>query len=302
MISHRDKGRMGRQPSRSGKPRSLFELDRSELPFDECIAPPPKESVWRGEQLPLFEGKIPIRGELQDALRRADYEEAQRVLRKLEETYGSDEETERLDFLHTLDVKIWEETTDFSRRLSIWRHIESRFSDDPFYKRILRNGFFERLFSCHSPQDVVRRDPELAKDAVQTLYDLGKGVEARTLVRDALLAGHPFGPLDFKDEKISELLSEDLTPQWMASLGSIRHLWPRARPSEEDVSAFTKELSNPDPTDETQRALAFWRAFHIAQLGRSIRERILLEARKRMKKLHPALHAEYMGETPLFEK
>jgi hypothetical protein len=292
---------MGRQSSQSDKPRSLFELDQTEFPSDECLAPPPKESVWLGEQLPLFEGQIPIRGELQEALRRAEYEEAQRVLRRLEETYGPDEETERLGFLHTLDVKIWEETTDISRRLTIWRGIESRLSDSPPNRRILRNGFFERLFTKHSPQEAVRRDPEIVEDVIQTLYDLGKGVEARTLVRDALLAGHPFGPVDFEDEKISELLSEDLTPQWMASLGSMRHLWPQARPSEDDVSAFTRELSNPDPTDETERALAFWRAFCVAQLGRSIQERILLEARKRMKKLHPGLHAEYMGGTRLFE-
>ena len=283
-------------PNPSGKPRSLFELDQAELTFDGCIAPSPQESVWQNEQLLLFEGKTPIRGELQEALRRADYEEAQRVLRKLMETYGPDEETEHLGFLHRLDVKIWEKTTDISRRLSIWRDIESQFSCDSRLRRVLRNGFFERLFTWHSPQEAVRRDPEILEDLIQTLYDLGKGIEARTLVRDALLAGHPFGPLDFEDEKISELLSEDLTPQWMASLGSIRHLWPRARPSEDDLSAFKEELARPDPTDETERALAFWRAFCIAQLGRSIQERILHEARKRMKKLNPGLHAEYMGE------
>jgi hypothetical protein len=41
--------------------------------------------------------------------------------------------------------------------------------------------------------------------------------EARRLVREALLAGRPLEPLDFRhDELVADTLAEDMPPRWRA--------------------------------------------------------------------------------------
>ncbi len=107
--------------------------------------------------------------------------------------------------------------------------------------------------------------------------------------------------MDLEDEALSDLLSEDLPPRWLACLGGLRRLWPLPRPEPHEVAAFEREMraSDPleplDPLDDDERALSFWRCLCVARLGNSVDERLLQEARKRMKRLNPELHGEYMG-------
>ena len=113
-----------------------------------------------------------------------------------------------------------------------------------------------------------------------------------------MLLGYDIRPLDLEDEALSDLLSEDLAPRWLACLGGLRRLLPLPPLEPEEVTALEREMSATDrlePLDDAERALSFWRCLRVARLGNSVNERLLQEARKRMKTLNPELHALYMG-------
>ncbi len=57
----------------------------------------------------------------------------------------------------------------------------------------------------------------------------------------------------------------------------------------------TEPLEPPEPLEDDEQALSFWRCLCVARLGSSVNERLRQEARKRMKRLNPELHGEYMG-------
>ena len=117
------------------------------------------------------------------------------------------------------------------------------------------------------------------------LYELQQTTEGRSVVRDALLSGFDIRPLDLEDETLSELLSEDLPPRWLACLGGIRRLWPLAPPGTRETDGIEEEMGASEPVDDDERALSFWRCLCLTRLGRSLEERLLHMARKRMKRL-----------------
>jgi hypothetical protein len=116
--------------------------------------------------------------------------------------------------------------------------------------------------------------------------------EARRLVRDALLEGRALEPLDFPhDGPVADVLAEDMPSRWLACLGAVRRLWPAPPLSPAETNALaagrTDALAACDP------ALEFWRCLRVADTPACPDER-LHEARRRMKALHPELHAAYM--------
>jgi hypothetical protein len=86
------------------------------------------------------------------------------------------------------------------------------------------------------------------------------------------------------------VLAEDVTPRWLACLGLIRRLWT-APPAEPDAVAFCGSGAGGLSDDEA--ALEFWHCLRVAE-NATCTDELVHEARRRMKLLHPELHALYM--------
>ena len=240
-------------------------------------------------------------GELEDALCSADYRQALEVKDKLEQMYGAGAVPPGLSYLERLGADFWERPIEPSERLSGWRTIARELEGGGQRFRRARNAFFRRIFLLESPVELIRWDPECVVPVANTLYELEDATEGRKVVRDALLVGCDIRPLDLEDEALLDLLSEDLAPRWLACLGGLRRLLPLPPLEPEEVAAFELETSASDPREtlkpleDAEQALSFWRCLRVARLGSSVNERLRQEARKRMKRLNPELHAEYMG-------
>ena len=186
-------------------------------------------------------------------------------------------------------------------RLAGWRTIARELDGGGQRFRKARNAFFQRLFLLESPDELIRCDPECVVPVANTLYELEELTDGGRVVRDALLLGYDIRPLDLEDEALSDLLSEDLSPRWLACFGGLRRVLPLPAPEPHEVAAFEREMSASEPLEplepleDDERALSFWRCLCVAGLGSSVNERLLQEARKRMKRLNPELHAVYMG-------
>ena len=98
----------------------------------------------------------------------------------------------------------------------------------------------------------------------ETLVAIGETARARLLVRDTLLAGGEISDIA-EDQPVADLLSEDLEPQWLASLGAIRRL-----------------------------------VLRLAECRAALPQPVLHAARRRLKCLHPDLHAAYMNRAGPF--
>ena len=258
--------------------------------------PPPDEDFSR--QMFLFEDRVLMIGELEQALRDADYRKALEVKNKLEQMYGAGAIPPGNSYLERLGADFWERPIDPGERLSGWRMIARELDGGGQRFKRARNAFFRRLFTLESPEELIRRDPECVVPVANTLDELEEPTDGRRVVRDALLLGYDIRPLDLEDEALSDLLSEDLAPRWLACLGGLRRLLPLPPLEPEEVTALEREMSATDPLeplDDDERALSFWRCLRVARLGSSVNERLLQEARKRMKTLNPELHALYMG-------
>jgi hypothetical protein len=278
----------------SRQQRSLFELDQREIPFEES---PAREAVAEDgpHQLSLFEGKVLLLGELERALLRCDFAAGIRVRQQLADQYGEAAVPSNISFLDKLGPEFWEDSRDLRERMAGRRALEADLPEGSPLHKAVKNCFWEKLLERHSPEEILLFDGCLLPCLFNVLHGLGRQREGRDLVRDRLLSGEVCNPIDFDDEVVNDILAEDLAPQWLASLGALHHVWARPRPSEREIAAFEKELTEPDPKHEEDRALAFWRCLSIAQRGRSLPETLLHDARRRMKRLNPDLHALYMG-------
>ena len=277
----------------AGQP-SLFDLDRAGLRFHEH-APSPGPA-WLEEQLPLFEGKAPLVGELEAALWDADFERAAEAFERLRETYPDESSIENLGFVAALPRDFWSLSLSVDDRLLRWECMARALGVGSIPWRKARNGFFRRLCSSTDVASLAASHPEAAPDVANSLYDNGETRASRIAVREALLAGRELRSLDFEDVEVAELLSEDEPAAWLASLGAIRLLWPRHLVEPDDASRLETEISRPLPDEDRARALDFWKCLCISGLGKHIPESIRLDSHRRMKRLHPRLHAEFMGD------
>ena len=160
----------------------------------------------------------------------------------------------------------------------------------------------DRQIALFAPAVVLARDEALVEAAPECLPALALVLirspnasdgrrRARVLVRDALLAGCRLESLDFThDEPLSDVLAEDLPPRWLACLGVIRRLWMAAH-AEPDPAPFGTPLAGSQSDDEA--ALEFWHCLQVAE-DATCTDELVHEARRRMKRLRPELHALYM--------
>ena len=280
---------------------ALFVTERRSLPAAASLADDSGERTSDGprvtdsddRQIELFAPAVVLARDLERALARGQFEEAARLRGVIRETFGHSFETESLGFLDRLDGCLWRRPP--GEALSVWTEIDIHLRERTHLRARLRDGVFARLLESHSPETLVEAMPECLAALALVLAcspDASEGGRrARRLVRDALLAGYCLEPLDFDhDEALADVLAEDLPPRWLACLGFIRRLWAPAQPGT-DPTAFSSPLAGERSDDEA--ALEFWHCLQIAD-NAACADELLHEARRRMKRLQPELHALYM--------
>jgi len=247
-------------------------------------------------QIELFAPAVVLGREMDAAIAAGRFEVAARLRSVLDRSYGPSPLTRDLGFLDQLGACPWEDAPAVA--LSAWTEVDARFGDRPHLRARLREGVFGRLLASHAPDALVEARPECLP-MVAAALDLRPESSAaagrrraRALVRDALLAGRDLSSLDFAhDQRVADLLAEEFSPRWLACLGLIRRLWTAPRPGAADLLSFSNEAVETPPCDDP--ALEFWRCLQVAECGDCL-DRPLHEARRRMKRLQPGLHALYM--------
>ena len=248
----------------------------------------------------LFADRAVLARELDLALGGGDFEEARRLRRLTEETYGRSPGVSELAFLEVLGPQLWEQPV--SEVLSVWAELDAQLRSRPALGRRVRDGAFGRLLLHHTPAELAAAAPACLP-ALAAALAARPGVspedsrrEARLLVRDALLAGNQLPALEFVgDEPLRDLLAEEHSVRWLACLGAIRRLWPAPPASEDDLSTFRQGPRNAAVDDDA--ALDFWLCLRVA-LRPERPESLLQDARRRMKKLRPDFHSLFMRRVP----
>ena len=182
--------------------KPLFESLELRVPrVEKTLRPPPPPDEDFSQQMFLFEDRVVMIGELEQALRGADYRKALEVKDKLERMYGAGAVPPGLNYLERLGADFWERPIEPGERLSGWRTIARELDGGGRRFRRARNAFFRRLFALESPVELIRCDPECAVPVANTLYELEEPTDGGRVVRDALLLGCDIRPLDLEDEE-----------------------------------------------------------------------------------------------------
>ena len=278
----------------SRKQLSLFEADQADLPFDAYLPPEPRPLAQPGEQLPLFEGKTPLVGEVTAGVLKADFRAAREAYERLRESYPMDKSVSSFEFLSSVPDDFWSETRSDEERLSVWQAVAQCFQTNSTGYLKARDGFFRRLLTIVDARELVVAHPSFAPDIANHLLSADEWNLARECLRDVLLAGKELKPLAFQDQVVSDLLSEEGAPEWLASLGAIRRLWSRHTTALENPAVIQTRLSADLPENDREKAVDFWFCLCNSGLASRIPEGIRHSAHRRMKQLHPTLHEEFM--------
>jgi hypothetical protein len=244
------------------------------------------------EQLDLFAERARLARELDAALRLGDFLRASEIRRQFEDTHGALEDSRALDLVDRLAPQLASPLPKVA--VPAWGEVALELRPYPRLRRLVTDGVLGRLAESHMASALLSHDagilPELAEIVRRRAPD--GTFEARSLVRDALLAGRPLDPRDFAwDESVADLLAEDEEPRWLACLGLIHRLWSAPQPAAPDLDAVRQAFAMPGSQEDA--ALAFWSCLLVA--GHSgDDEATLHEARRRLKRLRPAYHALYM--------
>jgi len=283
-----------------GQQLTLFEIDpvplhpvapppRADEAAETAAPPPPPCADPR--QLDLFSAWPQLAGALGNALAAADFVAARQACEEIAASFGDDEVPGWGRALAGVAGDPWR-AGELAPALAAWRAVAPQL--DQHQGRRFRDAFFRRLLERHAPEAIVAAAPDLLVPVLASLVALHERGQARRLVRDALLAGRDdLG--DSGDPALDDLRAEDLAPRWLASLGAIRHILPLTPPDPREREALAAGLDAPVPAPDDARALAFWDALRLAEFHSGLPERLLHAARRRLRQLHPDLHAAYMS-------
>jgi hypothetical protein len=271
-------------PGLEHRARRLRDDDPPWLAFEVPAEPePPAPPAAPEGQLDLFDDLPLLRHDLEAALARADFDAARELLERLEITYGP-AAARPYAFLERLQDGLW--TLPPADAVAAWEEIADDVEPEPL-QRSVRQAVLARLIAVHGAEALAAAVPASLPDLVQALQAEAGDGPAFALVRDALRAGRTLDPLAFEEPALRELLAEDLEPRWLACLGAIRRLWPVPGQGSTTLVDAASE-------DDDARADAFWHLLGVAQspeAGEAERQ----DARRRLKRLHPELHAQHMG-------
>ena len=256
---------------------------RSTLP--RAAAEPPQ-----ADQHHLFAGVVLLRTAIDGAVAQADFAEAARLRATLTAEHG--EHPTDLAYLDELASCAWDAGAP-EPLLAAWRAACARI-ESPSRSHAVSDAFFTRLASVTSPATVAALDPSCLPHLVGALERAGHDEVARGLVRDALLAGQALAPLDFDEPSTRDVLAEDLAPERLACLGTVRHAWSVPTPAADELAAYERSLAAPLPESEADRALDFWRCLRVTTLRPRLPEPLLHGARARMRLLDAELHAAHL--------
>ena len=252
-------------------------------------------------QLELFADYAVLARELELAVSDGRFGEAARVHLAIAQAFGLPETPRELDWLGRLAATAWEGPPAVP--LSVWAEIDRQLCGQPSLQDRVRRGAFTRLLRTHTSRELMEASPDCLPVLVRALgFQAGRSidearVEARALIRDSLLAGRRLEGLDFReDEALAELLAEDLSPRWLACLGRIRRLWPSSPLPDAERRGFLEVVRGQEGSDDP--AMAFWRCLCLAETP-DCPEELVHAARRRMKQLHPGLHAAFMRRLPV---
>jgi hypothetical protein len=244
-------------------------------------------------QLELFADHVVLAREFDAAITAGRFEEAVRLRLSMDATFGPSETTTVWSApLERLARVAWEGPP--AAALAAWAEIDSRLQEQPHLRGRLRTGVFTRLLQAHTPTELLAARPQSLPALVRALSGPGRSpeegrLEARGLVRDSLLAGRSIDSLDFReDQALADLLAEDLPPRWLACLGRIRRLWPASAPRHSEWEGL-REIARGRAGDE-DAAMVFWQCLRLAE-SPDCPDDLRQQARRRMKQLHPGLHA-----------
>ena len=251
-------------------------------------------------QIELFADHVALARDLELAISGGRFEEAARIRLAIDETFGASPASPSLALLDRLASVQWEGPPGVP--LAAWAELDPLLAGQPSLQDHVRTGAFTRLLQTRTSSELLAARPDSLPALVRVLA-LRPGrspqearLEARGLVRDSLLAGRMLDALDFRqDEAVADLLPEDMPPRWLASLGRLRRLWPAPPPAEAEWEVL-REIARGDARSEDP-ALAFWHCMRIAE-SPDCPDGLRHQARRRMKQLHPDLHALFMRREP----
>ncbi len=244
-------------------------------------------------QRELFTAERELVGQIEAALASGRFEDARRDRDALVALEGPSTRTGDMAALDVIgDAGFWGRPLPVV--LNDWPALLHRLDALPKLQRLLRDGGMSRLLDRHGPTELVRAAPAMLAPLTNRLCaavgaDEAIPVDAATLVRDGLLDGCSPAPGDFDADRLVDLLAEDHHPVWLACLGALRHLWPVP-------PADPAELATPmaaDSGDEDERGRQFWACLRrTVSSGRD--DPAAVAARRRMRQLHPDMHARFM--------
>jgi len=269
---------------------------------DFAAAEPPAEAPGTAtddRQLDLFADRVVLFRELDAAIASGSFDEAHRMRAKIDESFGP-EATRSLAPLDRLAGLAWEGPP--ATPLLVWAEIDHQLEGQPQLRDQVRGGVFTRLLQSHSSEGLLAARPDCLPalaHAVRFCLDRSPEEgrrEARELVRASLLAGRALEALDFRDdEALADLLAEGLEPRWLACLGRIRRLWPSCPPTASEWEALAEVARGASGGEDP--AMAFWQCLRLAE-SPDCTDDLRQQARRRMKQLHPELHALFMRYAP----
>jgi hypothetical protein len=245
-------------------------------------------------QLGLLTAERELVGQIEAALASGRFEDARRHRDALVAFEGPSTSTSELATLDVVgDADFWDRPLPVvvNQWLTLRRHLSAL----PHLQQVICEGGLSRLLERHAPTELVHAAPAMLAPLTNRLCaaagsDERIPAEAAALLRDALLDGCGPAPGDFHDDRLVDLLAEDHSPVWLASLGALRHLWsvPPA-----DASELPPRVV--DSQDDDERGREFWACLRrTVSSGRD--EPAALAARKRMKQLDADMHALFMRD------